>query len=596
MLFSSLTFLYFFLPIVLILYFVINNRTWHNAVLLVSSLVFYSWGEPKYVFLMLASTLVAWLCGLGIDRFKEKRRISRAFLIASLVLLLGSLAVFKYLNFFVENLNRIDGVALKVRNIALPIGISFYTFQILSYLIDLYWEKVSVQKSYFRFTLYVCLFPQLIAGPIVRYETVEREISLRRESWEEAVGGMRRFILGLAKKVLIANNVAAVAEYIYSSSSAGSGAYWLAAVCYTLQIYFDFSGYSDMAIGLGRIFGFHFLENFNYPYISRSVTEFWRRWHISLSSWFRDYVYIPLGGNRVKTSRWILNILIVWALTGFWHGAQWNFILWGLYYAVLLLCEKLLWGEALKKLPSAVQWIYTMLLVIIGWVLFDKTDFAQLGHVIGVMFSFVPTGWTTLLAERLQAAFEANGYHALFGKTQGYYGPYVWRETVPTVYRVELPDGTAEYTVNILKGFVFRSWMDYLTFGRYGTGGWASPDGTISCVEQAYDFESERFLVSLLKHEAQHAMDMKRFPKITPAELEYRAKLVELHYSGDLGLLQKFLSETDESRTGDSHAAASARIRREFAGTDQANLPSIQARARELLHAHTKELEVKYGH
>ena len=208
----------------------------------------------------------------------------------------------------------------------------------------------------------------------------------------------------------------------------------------------------------------------------------------------------------------------------------------------------------------------------------------------------MPDADEELLAERLQAAFEANGYHALFGKTQGYYGPYVWRETVPTVYRVELPDGTAEYTVNILKGFVFRSWMDYLTFGRYGTGGWASPDGTINCVEQAYDFESERFLVSLLKREAQHAMDMKRFPKITPAELEYRAKLVELHYSGDLGLLQKFLSEADESRTGDSHAAASARIRREFAGTDQANLPSIQAWARELLHAHTKELEVKYGH
>ena len=208
----------------------------------------------------------------------------------------------------------------------------------------------------------------------------------------------------------------------------------------------------------------------------------------------------------------------------------------------------------------------------------------------------MPDADEELLAERLQATFEANGYHALFGKTQGYYGPYVWRETVPTVYRVELPDGTAEYTVNILKGFVFRSWKDYLTFGRYGTGGWASPDGTINCVEQAYDFESERFLVSLLKHEAQHAMDMKRFPKITPAELEYRAKLVELHYSGDLGLLQKFLSEADESRTGDSHAAASARIRREFAGTDQANLPSIQARARELLHAHIKELEVKYGH
>ena len=388
MLFSSLTFLYFFLPIVLILYFVINNRTWRNSVLLVSSLVFYSWGEPKYVFLMLASTLVAWLCGLGIDRFKEKRRISRAFLIASLVLLLGSLAVFKYLNFFVENLNRIDGVALKVRNIALPIGISFYTFQILSYLIDLYWEKVSVQKSYFRFTLYVCLFPQLIAGPIVRYETVEREISLRRESWEEAVGGMRRFILGLAKKVLIANNVAAVAEYIYSSSSAGSGAYWLAAVCYTLQIYFDFSGYSDMAIGLGRIFGFHFLENFNYPYISLSVTEFWRRWHISLSTWFRDYVYIPLGGNRVSRGKWVRNILVVWGLTGLWHGADWNFLLWGLYYGVLLLIEKLWLGKYLERLPKALRWLLCMMIVCIGWVMFNLTDFVQMRCALARMFRF----------------------------------------------------------------------------------------------------------------------------------------------------------------------------------------------------------------
>lgn len=405
MLFSSLTFLYFFLPTVLILYFIINNRTWRNTVLLIASLVFYSWGEPKYVFLMLASTLAAWLCGLGMDKAKERKSLSRAILIISLVLMLGSLAVFKYLNFFVENLNRIDGIALKVQNIALPIGISFYTFQILSYLIDLYWGKVSVQKSYFRFTLYVSFFPQLIAGPIVRYETVEREISLRHENWDDAVSGMRRFTLGLAKKVLIANNVAAVAVYIYSSNSAGSGAYWLAAVCYTLQIYFDFSGYSDMAIGLGRIFGFHFLENFNYPYISKSVTEFWRRWHISLSSWFRDYVYIPLGGNRVKKQHWILNILIVWTLTGFWHGAQWNFILWGLYYAVLLLCEKLFWGKALEKLPAAVRWLYTMFIVTVGWVLFDITDFSQLGHVLGVMFSFAPTRWLTLLSGDVSKLF-----------------------------------------------------------------------------------------------------------------------------------------------------------------------------------------------
>lgn len=405
MLFSSLTFLYFFLPTVLILYFIINNRTWRNAVLLIASLVFYSWGEPKYVFLMLASTLAAWLCGLGMNKAKERKTLSRAILIISLILMLGSLAVFKYLNFFVENLNRIDGIALKVQNIALPIGISFYTFQILSYLIDLYWGKVSVQKSYFRFTLYVSFFPQLIAGPIVRYETVEREISLRHENWDDAVSGMRRFTLGLAKKVLIANNVAAVAVYIYSSNSAGSGAYWLAAVCYTLQIYFDFSGYSDMAIGLGRIFGFHFLENFNYPYISKSVTEFWRRWHISLSSWFRDYVYIPLGGNRVKKQHWILNILIVWTLTGFWHGAQWNFILWGLYYAVLLLCEKLFWGKTLEKLPAAVRWLYTMFIVTVGWVLFDITDFSQLGHVLGVMFSFAPTRWLTLLSGDVSKLF-----------------------------------------------------------------------------------------------------------------------------------------------------------------------------------------------
>ena len=405
MLFSSLTFIYFFLPTVLILYFVIKNRTWRNAVLLIASLVFYSWGEPKYVFLMLASTLAAWLCGLAMDRTRERKALSRAILIISLVLMLGSLAVFKYLNFFVENLNRIDGIALKVQSIALPIGISFYTFQILSYLIDLYWGKVSVQKSYFRFTLYVSFFPQLIAGPIVRYETVEREISLRHENWDDAVSAMRRFTLGLAEKVLIANNFAVVSVYIYSSNSAGSAAYWLAAICYTLQIYFDFSGYSDMAIGLGRIFGFHFLENFNYPYISKSVTEFWRRWHISLSSWFRDYVYIPLGGNRVKKQRWILNILIVWTLTGFWHGAQWNFVLWGLYYAVLLLCEKLFWGKALEKLPAAVRWLYTMFIVTVGWVLFDITDFSKLGHVLGVMFSFTPTSWATLLSGDVSKLF-----------------------------------------------------------------------------------------------------------------------------------------------------------------------------------------------
>lgn len=406
MLFSSLTFIYFFLPLLLVSYFVIKNRAWRNGVLLIFSVVFYSWGEPKYVFLLLASTLVSWLCGLGIEKYRDRRRVSKAFLIISVVLMLGSLVVFKYLNFFVDNLNRIDGVAINIRKIALPIGISFYTFQILSYLIDLYKNKVAVQKNYFLYTLYVSLFPQLIAGPIVRYETVEKEISYRNETWEDSVSGLRRFTVGLAKKVLIANNVAVIAEYIYSFDGAvGCGAYWLAALCYTLQIYFDFSGYSDMAIGLGRIFGFHFLENFNYPYISKSITEFWRRWHISLSTWFRDYVYIPLGGNRVKKARWIFNILVVWALTGFWHGAQWNFLLWGLYYAVLLLIEKLFLGKLLKKIPPVFQWIYAMFFVTVGWVIFNLTDFSQLTDVLAGMFSLNATNWELLLTSDVSKVF-----------------------------------------------------------------------------------------------------------------------------------------------------------------------------------------------
>jgi len=399
MLFSSLTFLYYFIPLVIVLYFLIKNRVWRNGILLISSLLFYSWGEPKYIFLMLASTLIAYLCGLGIDRFRQRKRLSRCFLILSLVLLLGSLMVFKYLNFFADNLNRIDGVNISIREIALPIGISFYTFQILSYLIDLYRGNVAVQKNYFYLTLYVCFFPQLIAGPIVRYSTVEAEILGRQESWEDVIYGLRRFIIGLSKKVLIANSVAALSETIYNAGDcAGTGAYWLAAVCYTLQIYFDFSGYSDMAIGLGRIFGFHFLENFNYPYISKSATEFWRRWHISLSSWFRDYVYIPLGGNRVSKLRWIFNIFVVWALTGMWHGASWNFILWGLYYAVLLAAEKLFLGRLLEKLPGFFRWLYAMIIVNVGWVLFNFTDFSALTAALGRMFTFSSTDWVSVLA------------------------------------------------------------------------------------------------------------------------------------------------------------------------------------------------------
>ena len=397
MIFSSLTFLYAFLPVTAALYFVWNNRVWRNGVLLAASLVFYAWGEPRFIALLLLATTEAYLGGLLL----EKKR-SRAVLAVTVALLVGNLAVFKYLNFFCDNLRPLLPALGNLPRLALPIGISFYTFQILSYVIDLYRGKVAVQRNFLSLLLYVSFFPQLIAGPIVRYETVETEIRTRHETVADAAAGLRRFIRGLAKKVLIANSVAVVAETIYAGDPAiyGTGAYWLAALAYTFQIYFDFSGYSDMAIGLGRIFGFHFLENFNFPYVSRSVTEFWRRWHISLSTWFRDYVYIPLGGNRVSKAKWIRNILIVWALTGFWHGAQWNFLLWGLYYAALLLLEKLALGKLLEKLPGAVRWVYTFLLVTLGWVLFDRTEFPALAETLRTLFVYRPTDWVGVVGTK----------------------------------------------------------------------------------------------------------------------------------------------------------------------------------------------------
>ncbi len=402
MVFSSLTFLYFFLPLTVLLYFVCKNRAYRNTVLLLASVLFYSWGEPKLVLLMFAATLVAYLGGLLIHRFAQqsKKKLKKAAFLVTVLLLVFNLFWFKYFNFFAQNIQLLLGTHFALASIALPIGISFYTFQILSYVIDLYWGKVGVQKNFFYLMLYLSFFPQLIAGPIVRYQTVEEEIQNRRESLEDVVVGLRRFIIGFAKKVLLANNIAKVAVIVYGGDAGiyGTAMYWLAALAYALQIYFDFSGYSDMAIGLGRMFGFHFLENFRYPYVATSITDFWRRWHISLSSWFRDYIYIPMGGNRVNKGRFILNILVVWAVTGFWHGAQWNFVLWGLYYGILLLLEKLLLGKLLEKLPRIIRWAYSMFFVLFGWVMFNLTDFSQMLAAFRQMFCHVPTDFISVVS------------------------------------------------------------------------------------------------------------------------------------------------------------------------------------------------------
>ena len=393
MVFSSLTFLYLFLPLAVIPYFLWNNRTYRNGLLLVLSLLFYSWGEPKYVVLMVAATVVAYFGGRAIVALEGRPRIKRVVFWSTVCLVLLNLLIFKYFTFFGENLSLLLHQDWAVPQILLPIGISFYTFQILSYVIDLYFGRVRLQRNFCYLLLYISFFPQLIAGPIVRYSTIEEEILHRKETWEDVEAGLKRFILGLGKKVLLANQVAVVAESIYGGSTEvyGTTMYWVAAFAYTMQIYFDFSGYSDMAIGLGRMFGFHFLENFNYPYLSRSATEFWRRWHISLSSWFRDYVYIPLGGSRVSRGKWVRNILIVWGLTGFWHGAAWNFLLWGLYYAGLLILEKFLLGPLLEKLPSLVRWVYAFFVVNLGWVLFNRTDFSDLAHALHTMFVWQST-------------------------------------------------------------------------------------------------------------------------------------------------------------------------------------------------------------
>ncbi len=388
LLFSGITFLYYFLPAVIILYFIVPRRA-KNFVLLVASLFFYFVGEPIYVFLMIGAAFSGYIHGLLIEKYRGTKK-AKAALASSLIVGIGLLAFFKYSNFFINNINGILGTGIDLLSVALPIGISFYTFQILSYTVDLYRGEAKVQKNFWNFATYVSLFPQLIAGPIVRYATVQEELENRSHSFEEISCGVERFAIGLGKKVLLSNTLAELVAIMSGLQEKTVLSYWISAIAFTLQIYFDFSGYSDMAIGLGRVFGFHFLENFNYPYISRSITEFWRRWHISLGTWFRDYVYIPLGGNRVPKWRWVINILIVWMLTGFWHGAEWNFILWGLYFGVLLLIEKIFLLDAFEKMPKTagniIGYIYTIFLTVIGFVIFNAADISDVGGTLSAMF------------------------------------------------------------------------------------------------------------------------------------------------------------------------------------------------------------------
>lgn len=379
MVFSSITFLFYFLPVVLLVYYLVPKK-YKNIVLLIASFAFYFYGEPKYTLLMMFSIICTYIFGLLINKYKK---YSKLFLVISITISVGILAYFKYINFIIENINLWLANKIDFIHVALPIGISFYTFQMISYIIDVYKGKSKVQKNILKLALYVSLFPQLIAGPIVRYTDIEEQLENRKHTFQKFALGVRKFIIGLGKKVLIANVLGELTAVFLASKEMSVVYYWMYGISAMLQIYFDFSGYSDMAIGLGKMFGFDFMENFNYPYIATSITDFWRRWHISLSSWFRDYVYIPLGGNRVSKLKWIRNILLVWMLTGLWHGAAWNFVFWGLYFGILLIIEKLFLEKILKKLPKFLSRIYTLIIVMISFIIFNGESFAQIVQNIG---------------------------------------------------------------------------------------------------------------------------------------------------------------------------------------------------------------------
>ena len=386
MLFSSNVFLYLYFPLVLAMYF-LTPKHWRNLTLFLVSLFFYGWGEPVYVVLMVATIALNYICGLSIHRKKRRGLCAKDTLILGVVMNLTILGFFKYFNFFVENLQVLIPPlrSWEVPQVSLPIGISFYVFQSMSYIIDVYRDDAPVQKNAINFGTYVTLFPQLIAGPIVRYADVAQQMERREENVEKFASGVRLFVVGLAKKVLLANQMGALWDTLQTGS--GTLGAWVGIAAYSLQLYFDFSGYSDMAIGLGRMLGFQFLINFDYPYISRSITEFWRRWHMSLSTWFREYVYIPLGGNRKGLKRQIVNLLVVWGLTGFWHGASWNFLLWGLFYGLVLILEKLVLLKVLGKTPKPLRHVYALFIVLLGWALFYFEDMGALGSFFGRLFT-----------------------------------------------------------------------------------------------------------------------------------------------------------------------------------------------------------------
>ncbi len=401
MVFSSLLFIFLFFAITMFVYCYVSTIEKKNVVLLVSSLIFYAWGGPKYLLLLLLMAFISWFSALQIHRFRESLLLKRLCLILGVGLSLALLGYFKYAGFFLENLQKITGFPEAIPEIVLPIGISFYTFQLISYVVDVYWGNVKPQRRYWLILLYCSLFHQCIAGPIVRYKDVAREIEHRKPRIPEIGRGINRFTIGLVKKAVFANSCAEIAdmmlpEGIMNFTSVPALGLWLGALMYMLQIYLDFSAYSDMAIGMGLMVGFHYKENFNYPYISNTVTEFWRRWHISLSSFFRDYVYIPLGGNRKGSRRTIINLFIVWALTGLWHGSSWNFVFWGLYYFIFLVLEKKVLLKKLEKLPGFVGHIYAMAVVYFGWIIFKFTDLSYLGHMLKGMFGLNHNGFVNL--------------------------------------------------------------------------------------------------------------------------------------------------------------------------------------------------------